>query len=95
MPVLLRRLAELDSIVEQPRLACKLTELLQAVLEWDLLKVWMAAFGGTLVFIVLSAQFGWRLLLIVLLVVINVGIVVGHVLPLGKITDGSPLIRFP
>lgn len=40
MPVLLRRLAELDTIVEQPRLACKLTELLQAVLEWDQLKVW-------------------------------------------------------
>ena len=40
MPVLLERLAEFNSIVEQPRLACKLTELLQAVLEWDLLKVW-------------------------------------------------------
>lgn len=41
MPVLLRRLAELDSIVERPLLACKLTELLQAVLEWDQLKVRM------------------------------------------------------
>lgn len=39
MPLLLRRLAELESIVEQPRLACKLTELLQAVLEWDQLKM--------------------------------------------------------
>ena len=44
MPVLLRRLAELDSIVDQPRLACKLTELLQAVLEWDQLKVWQCLF---------------------------------------------------
>lgn len=39
MPVLLRRLSELNSIVERPMLACKLTELLQAVLEWDQLKV--------------------------------------------------------
>lgn len=39
MPILLRRLAELDSIVERPDLACKLAELLQAVLEWDQLKV--------------------------------------------------------
>lgn len=39
MPVLLRRLAELSSIEEQPLLACKLTELLQAVLEWDQVKV--------------------------------------------------------
>lgn len=39
MPVLLRRLSGLNSIVERPRLACKLTELLQAVLEWDQLKV--------------------------------------------------------
>ncbi|CAM9577007.1 unnamed protein product [Scytosiphon promiscuus] len=35
MPVLLRRLAELGSIVERPLLACKLAELLQAVLEFD------------------------------------------------------------
>ena len=39
MPVLLRRLAELNSIEERPLLACKLAELLQAVLEWDQLKV--------------------------------------------------------
>ncbi|CAM9711113.1 unnamed protein product [Pylaiella littoralis] len=39
MPVLLRRLAELSSIVERPLLVCKLTELLQAVLEWDQLKM--------------------------------------------------------
>lgn len=42
MPVVLRRLAELNSIVERPLLACKLTELLQAVLEWDQLKVQQA-----------------------------------------------------
>lgn len=39
MPILLSRLAELNSIEERPLLACKLTELLQAVLEWDQLKV--------------------------------------------------------
>lgn len=39
MPILLRKLAEFDTIVERPRLACKLAELLQAVLEWDQLKV--------------------------------------------------------
>lgn len=39
MPILLLRLAELDSILERPLLACRLTELLQAVLEWDQLKV--------------------------------------------------------
>lgn len=39
LPVLLRRLSELASIVERPLLACKLAELLQAVLEWDQLKV--------------------------------------------------------
>lgn len=39
MPVLLKRLAELGSIVERPLLACKLTDLLQAVLEWDQVKV--------------------------------------------------------
>lgn len=39
MPVLLVRLAELESIVQRPSLACKLAELLQAVLEWDQLKM--------------------------------------------------------
>lgn len=39
MPILLLRLAELDSILERPLLACRLTELLQAVLEWDQVKV--------------------------------------------------------
>ena len=39
MPLLLTRLAELDSILDSPLLACKLTELLQAVLELDQLKV--------------------------------------------------------
>ncbi|CAM9358748.1 unnamed protein product [Ectocarpus sp. 12 AP-2014] len=38
-PALLRRLAGLGSIVEAPLLACMLTELLQAVLEWDQLKM--------------------------------------------------------
>lgn len=38
-PALLKRLAGLGSIVEAPLLACMLTELLQAVLEWDQLKV--------------------------------------------------------
>ncbi|CAN0269936.1 unnamed protein product [Ascophyllum nodosum] len=39
MPLLLTRLAELDSILDSPLLACKLTELLQAVLELDQLKM--------------------------------------------------------
>lgn len=39
MPLLLKRLAELGSIVDRPSLTCKLTDLLQAVLEWDQVKV--------------------------------------------------------
>ncbi|CBJ27279.1 conserved unknown protein [Ectocarpus siliculosus] len=38
-PALLGRLAGLGSIVEAPLLACMLTELLQAVLEWDQIKM--------------------------------------------------------